>query len=107
MIITVSASLWCFAARRGAKVMAHSLGEQCNAAAGHHRDALRVSLSTPTDCVPPLDKGMTIVGEARLAVNVDKLTEPAIIMLKDYLPVYKHTAYNYPIVYGNFDHVTH
>jgi len=27
---------------------------------------------------------MTIVGEARLAVNVDKLTESAIIMLKDY-----------------------
>ena len=62
----------------------YSLGEHCNAAAGHHRDALRVNLSTPTDCVPPLDKGMTIVGEARLAVNVDKLTESAIIMLKDY-----------------------
>jgi hypothetical protein len=41
-------------------------------------------LSTPTDCVPPLDKGMAIVGEARLAVNVDKLTESAIIILKDY-----------------------
>jgi len=27
---------------------------------------------------------MTIVGEARLAVNVDKLTESAIIILKDY-----------------------
>jgi hypothetical protein len=27
---------------------------------------------------------MAIVGEARLAVNVDKLTESAIIMLKDY-----------------------
>ena len=61
-----------------------SLVKRCNAAAGHHRDALRVSLSTPTDCVPPLDKGITIVGEARLAVNVDKLTESAIIMLKDY-----------------------
>jgi hypothetical protein len=62
----------------------HSLGKHCNAAAGHHRDALRVSLSTPSDCVPPLDKGMTIVGKARLAVNVDKLTESAIIMLMDY-----------------------
>ena len=62
----------------------HSLVEHCNAAAGHHRDALRVSLSTPTDCVPPLDKGITIICEARLAVNVDKLTESAIIMLKDY-----------------------
>ena len=29
----------------------HSLVECCNAAAGHHRVALRVSLSTPTDCV--------------------------------------------------------
>ena len=84
MIITGSASLWCFAARRSAKAMAHSLVEHCNAAAGHHSDALRVSLSTLTDCVPPLDKGITIVGEARLAMNVDKLTESAIIMLKDY-----------------------
>ncbi len=49
-------------------------------AAKHHRDALRVSLSTPTDCVPPLDKGMAIACEARLAVNVDKLTETVIIM---------------------------
>ena len=59
----------------------HSLVEHCNAAAGHRRDALRVSLSTPTDCVPPLDKGITIICEARLAVNVDKLTELAIITL--------------------------
>jgi hypothetical protein len=62
----------------------HALVEHCNAAAGHHRNALRVSLSTPTDCVPPLDKGMAIAREARLAVNVDKLTESAIIMLEDY-----------------------
>ena len=53
-------------------------------AAKHHRDALRVSLSTPTGCVPPLDKGMTIACEARLAVNVDKLTELAIITLIDH-----------------------
>ena len=58
-----------------------SLVEHWNVAAGHHRDALRVSLSTPTDCVPPLDKGMAIACEARLAVNVDKLTEFAIITL--------------------------
>ena len=57
----------------------YSLVEHWNAAAGHHRDALRVSLSTPTDCVPPLDKGVAIACEARLAVNVDKLTELAII----------------------------
>jgi hypothetical protein len=36
-------------------------------------------LSTPTDCVPPLDKGAAIACKARLAVNVDKLTELAII----------------------------
>ncbi len=59
----------------------HFLVERCNAAAGHHRDALRVSLSTPTDCVPSLDKGIAIACETRLAVNVDKLTEPVIIML--------------------------
>ena len=57
----------------------YSLVERCNAAAGHHRDALRVSLSTPTDCVAPLDKGTAIACEARLAVNVDKLTEPVVI----------------------------
>ena len=59
----------------------YSLVEHWNAAVEHHRDALRVSLSTPTDCVPPLDKGMAIAREARLAVNVDKLTELAIITL--------------------------
>jgi hypothetical protein len=57
----------------------YSLVKRCNAAAGHHRDALRVSLSTPTDCVAPLDKGTAIACEARLAVNVDKLTEPVVI----------------------------
>jgi hypothetical protein len=61
-----------------------SLVEYWNTAAGHHRDALRVGLSTPTDCVPPLDKGMAIAGEARLAVNVDKLTEHAIITLVEH-----------------------
>jgi hypothetical protein len=62
----------------------HSLVECCNAAAGHHRDVLRVSLSTPTGCVAPLAKGVAIAYEARLAVNVDKLTELAIIMLKEH-----------------------
>ena len=57
----------------------YSLVEHCNAAAGHHRDALRVSVSTPTDCVAPLDKGIAIACEARLAVNIDKLTEPVVI----------------------------
>ena len=56
-----------------------SLVERWNTAAGHHRDALRVSLSAPTDCVPLFDKGVAIVCKARLAMNVDKLTELAII----------------------------
>ena len=62
----------------------YSLVERWNAVAGHHRDALRVSLSTPTDCVPSLVKGMAIGCETRLAVNVDKLTELAIITLMEH-----------------------
>gem|GEM_PF-1365856 len=62
----------------------HPLAKRCNAAAKHHRDALRVSLSTSTDGVAPLDKGLALVCEARLAVNVDKLTERAIILLKEH-----------------------
>lgn len=62
----------------------YSLAERWNAAAGHHRDALRVSMSTSTDCVPSLNKGGTIVCEMRLAVNVDKLTELEIIAELEY-----------------------
>jgi len=58
--------------------------KHCNAVAGHHRSALRVSLSGSTDCVVPLDKGVAIACEARLAVNPDKLTELAIIRLKEH-----------------------
>ena len=65
----------------------HTLVKHCNAAAGHHRDALRVSLSTSTDCVVPLDKGVAIACEARLAVDVDRLTELAIITLKEHCHV--------------------
>ena len=61
-----------------------TLVKHCNAAAGHHRDALRVSLSTPTDYVASLDKGVAIAGEARLAVNVDKLTEFAINTMQEH-----------------------
>jgi hypothetical protein len=86
----------CFA--HGAS-LGHSLVEYCTNSrrfrrrvAEHHRDALRVSLSPPTDCrrlgAPtvgaPLTKGVAIACEARLAVNVDKLTEFAIIMLKEH-----------------------
>lgn len=59
----------------------HSLVEHWNASVGYHRDALRVRLSTPTDYVVPLDKEMAIACEIRLAVNVDDLTELAIIPL--------------------------
>ena len=100
MIITDSASLWCFAARRSAKVMAiplTSTGTKLRDTTGR---PLRVSLSTPTDCVAymdvgegreqealsfvPLDKGVAIICEARLAMNFDKLTELAIIILKEH-----------------------
>ncbi len=57
----------------------HSIAEHWNAAVRHHRDALRGSLSTATDCVPSLAKGLAIACETRLAVAVDKLTELAII----------------------------
>ena len=51
---------------------------------GHHRNALRVSLSGSTDCVVSLDKGAAIACATRLAVNPDKLTELAIIWLKEH-----------------------
>ena len=63
----------------------HVLVEHCNVAAECHRDALWVSLSTPTDFVVPLDKGITIACEARLAVNVDKVTESAYITCHEHL----------------------
>ncbi len=91
MIITDSAFLWCFAAPKvGALGEAQCAGngstlvKHCNAAAEHHRDALRVSLSRPTDCVAPLSKGAAIACEARLAVNLDKLTELVIIRLQEH-----------------------
>ena len=76
-----------------------TLVKHCNAVAGHHRSALRVSLSGSTDCVVPLDKGVARAGpaseasalglacEARLAVDVDRLTELAIITLKEHCHV--------------------
>ncbi len=62
-----------------------SLPKFCNAAAGGHGNALWVSLSMPVDCVDPLDKGAAIVGEARLAMNIDKLTESGNISWAEYL----------------------
>jgi len=73
-----------------------TLGKHCNAVAGHHRDALRVSVSGSTDCVVPLDKGVARAGpaseastlglacEARLAVNPDMLTESAIMRPREH-----------------------
>jgi len=57
MIITDSASLWCFAARRSAQAMAGPMSEA---------------------------NALGLACEARLAVNLDKLTELAIIMLKEH-----------------------
>ncbi len=96
IIITDSALLYCLAARRSAKRKGHPLVERCNAAARQYSSALRVSLSSPTDCVAPLDKGAAKAGpaseasalglacEMRLAVNDDKLTEHVIISLKEH-----------------------
>ena len=55
------------------------LSKYCNAAAGHHRSALRVSLSVSMDCVAPSWQGIAIADETRLAMNADKLTEPEIL----------------------------
>lgn len=63
----------------------HFLVEHCNAAAKCYRVALWVSLSTCTDFVVPLDKGATIACEARLAVNVDKLTESTYITYHEHI----------------------
>ncbi len=73
-----------FRSKAQCEVNGYPLGEYWNVAAGHRRGALRVSLSTPTDCVAPLAKGVAIAFEERLAVNVDKLTELAIIMMKEH-----------------------
>ena len=50
----------------------------------YHRNALRVNLSKSMVCVAPLAKGTAIACEARLAMNLDKLTELAIIMLQEH-----------------------
>ena len=88
MIITSSAVLWPLniwgAARRSAKAMATPLASTGTQQRDTTEPPLRVSLSTPTDCVAPLDKEAAIASEVRLAVNVDKLTEPAIIILKEH-----------------------
>ena len=49
-----------------------------------HWNALRVSLSAPTDCVVPLIKDTAIACKERLAGNADKLAEFAILTLKAY-----------------------
>jgi hypothetical protein len=64
--------------------MVNPLVEHCNAAAEHHRNALRVGLSSPTDCVAPLDKALALACEARLAMNDDRLTELVIKLLEEH-----------------------
>jgi len=65
----------------------YSLVEYWNAAAGHHRDALRVSLSTPTTAFRHLAREYPLPARRASpkaptvgAVNVDKLTEPVVII---------------------------
>jgi len=71
------------------KTQCPSKGIPLSSTATQRRDttgsARRVSLSTSTDCVVPLAKGTAIACDARLAVNVDKLTELAITMLEEHL----------------------
>ena len=55
-----------------------TLVEHCNAVAEDHRGALRVSLSGPTGRVVLLGKDQTLASKARLAVNLDRLTEPTL-----------------------------
>ena len=70
------------------KVQCEGNGVPLSSTARRMRDTtgtpLRVGLSTPTDSVASLAKGVAIVCETRLAVNVGKPTEIAIIMLKDH-----------------------
>ena len=84
VIIADAAFPWCFAARRGAPVMAIVLAKRRNAAAGHHGSALRVGLSAPLDCVAPLAHILDIAGETRLAMTADKPTAFAIITLMEH-----------------------
>ncbi len=61
-----------------------SIVEHCNATSGHHRQALRLRLSAPTDCVTPLNKGATINCELclaanSLAMNLGNLAEPTLL----------------------------
>jgi hypothetical protein len=58
--------------------------ERCDAAAVRYMSALRISFSTPTDCVATPGNGMTIFCEALHGCNVDKLTEAAIITMIEY-----------------------
>jgi len=73
--------MWCFAVRRSAKAMVNTLVEYCNTAAGHHMDALRVSLSTFTARRAAQAMAIPLPSGATLPVGVDKLTEFAIITL--------------------------
>ena len=83
-----------------------SLVKRCNAVAGHCVDALRVGLSAPMALLRLLARGTAIAlpvlgsrpfgagakkrsrrffpGEACLAMNADKSTEPGNIILKEY-----------------------
>jgi len=84
MIIAVSAFLWCFATRRSAQAMVRVLVKHCNAGAGHHRKTRRAGLSASIAALQLLLRATAINCELRLALNADRPTESAIIMLKEY-----------------------
>jgi len=62
----------------------YSLSKHCNVVAGHHGNALWVSLSVSMDYVMPFGNRITITYKACLAMNTDKFTEPGNIILKEY-----------------------
>jgi hypothetical protein len=64
--------------------MVGSLGKCCNAVAEPHGNALRVSFSASMAALRLLARETAIPGEACLALNAEKLTEPIIITLTEY-----------------------
>ena len=79
-----SAFLWCFATRHSAQAMAIVLVKSCNAVAEHHSSALRVGLSAPMAALRLLQRTRAIRGEACLAMNADRPTEPINMTLTEY-----------------------
>jgi hypothetical protein len=84
IILMGSALLWCFAIRHSTQAMVIALVKCCNAVAEHHSNARRVGLSASMAALRLLQRTMAIPCEARLALNVDRPTEPINIILPEY-----------------------